>query len=79
MLPNLSEYEAMMLCATKALSGMKEKEKQNINLANKDLIERGVEWLKKGLDNGMWVDQLLSIKEKKAIIEHFKEWMEEKI
>lgn len=40
-------------------------------------IEKAVEWLQKGLDNGLWVDQHLGEREKEAVIEHFKEWMKE--
>ena len=40
-------------------------------------IEKAIDWLRKGLDNGLWVDQHLVEKEKEAVIEHFKEWMDE--
>ena len=40
-------------------------------------IEKAVDWLRKGLDGGMWVDQFLSNSDKEGIITHFKEWMED--
>ena len=40
-------------------------------------IEKAIDWLQKGLDNGLWVDQHLDQREKEAVIEHFKEWMKE--
>jgi hypothetical protein len=40
-------------------------------------IEKAVDWLRKGLDGGMWVDQFLSNSDKNAILTSFKEWMED--
>ena len=40
-------------------------------------IEKAIDWLRRCLDNGMWVDQFLSNYDKDAIIQTFKEWMED--
>lgn len=51
--------------------------KAGANWRKQQMINKGVEWLRKALDNGMWVDQFLSEKDKEAIVLTYKENMEE--
>ena len=51
--------------------------KAGANWRKQQMINKGAEWLRKCLDNGMWVDQFLSEKDKEAIVLTYKENMEE--
>ena len=51
--------------------------KAGANWRKQQMINKGAEWLRKALDNGMWVDQFLSEKDKEAIVFTYKENMEE--
>ena len=48
------------------------------NWQEQKMINKGAEWLRDCLDNGLWVDQFLSEKEKEAVVLTYKEDMEEK-
>lgn len=53
--------------------------KAGANWQEQQMINKGAEWLRDCLDNGLWVDQFLSEKEKEAVVLTYKENMEEEI